>query len=417
MIPLCDLKLQYQTLKHEIDAAMQSVAENGRYILGPNVKEFEREVADYCGCKFAVGVGSGTDALHLSLRALDIGPGDEVITTPFTFIATTEAICILGAKPVFVDIDPVTFNIDPAGLEAAISPRTKAILPVHLYGQACDMDAIMQIANDHGIAVIEDCAQAMGARYRDRSVGTFGDAGCFSFFPSKNLGAIGDGGMIITDDDRVFERVEMLRRHGGKVKYYHSEVGLNSRLDELQAAVLRVKLQRLEKWCDARRENAARYQSLLSEATDRDELRLQRPESRQFVLPTELTANGSYIAPSTARDNGLLRAVYHQYTVLSDRRADVMQHLSEAGIGCFIYYPVPLHLQEVHRDLGHRRGDFPVAESIADRCMSLPMFPELTADQQQQVATAIQSAVASSPMKGPAFLERPATQPTAANRP
>ena len=256
MIPVCDLQQQYQNLKTEIDAAMQQVASGCRFILGPNVKELEKEIAAYCQCEHGVGVGSGTDALQLALRALRIGPADEVITTPFTFVATTEAIGMVGAKPVFVDIDPVTFNIDPAKIEAAITPETKAILPVHLYGQPCDMDPIMDIAGRHDLFVVEDCAQAIGATYRGRKVGSFGDAGCLSFFPSKNLGAFGDGGMLVTNNPEVFERVEMLRRHGGRVKYHHCELGLNSRLDELQAAILRVKFEHLENWNTARRKNA-----------------------------------------------------------------------------------------------------------------------------------------------------------------
>ena len=253
MIPVCDLKQQYRSLKSEIDAAMQQVAADAHFILGPNVKSLEKEIAAYCDCAHAAGVANGTDALHLALRALRIGPGDEVITTPFTFVATTEAIGIVGARPVFVDIDPHTFNIDPAKIEAAITPRTKAILPVHLYGQPCEMDAIMEIAERHGLYVVEDCAQAIGATYKGRKVGSFGHAGCLSFFPSKNLGCFGDGGMVVSGNKEVFERVEMLRRHGGKVKYHHCELGLNSRLDELQAAILRVKFKHLEAWSEQRR--------------------------------------------------------------------------------------------------------------------------------------------------------------------
>ena len=265
MIPVCDLQVQYQHLKSEIDEAMQRVAASGTFILGPEVKALEGEIARFCGSDCAVGVNSGTDALHLALRALRIGPGDEVITTPFTFIATTEAIGIVGATTVFADIDPHTFNLDPMALEAAITPRTKAILPVHLYGQPCDMPAIMAIARKHGLYVVEDCAQSIGAALGGMATGLHGDIGCLSFFPSKNLGAFGDGGMVITNNAELAGRVEMLRRHGGKVKYHHSELGLNSRLDELQAAILRVKLRYLAEWIERRRTHAYAYNAVLSE--------------------------------------------------------------------------------------------------------------------------------------------------------
>ena len=380
MIPLCDVSKQYHVLRDEIDAAMQSVAAEARYILGPNVKALEQEVAAYCDCEFGVGVGSGTDALHLALRALGIGPGDEVITTPFTFVATTEAIGIVGATPVFVDIDPRTFNIDPAQIEPAITSRTKAILPVHLYGQPCDMDTIMSIAAQHGLAVVEDCAQAIGACWKGRPVGSFGAAGCFSFFPSKNLGGFGDGGLVTMNNSDVYERVEMLRRHGGRVKYHHEELGLNSRLDELQAAVLRVKFQQLDKWNDARRSHACDYNAKLASCPAIDR-------------PVELAGSGT-TGPANSHDaNPILSAVYHQYTVQVDNRDAVAAQLKDQGIGTAIYYPVPLHLQEVHADLGHQPGDFPNAERAADRCLSIPMHPYLTSDQIQTVAsTLIQAA-------------------------
>ena len=259
------MKQQYQSLKAEIDAAMQEVAAQTRYILGPNVKQLEEDVARFCQSSHGVGVASGTDALHLALRALKIGPGDEVITTPFSFVATTEAIGMVGATPVFVDIDPLTFNIDPQRIEAAVTPRTKAILPVHLYGQPCDMEPILQTARRHGLYVVEDVAQAIGARYQGRQVGSLGDAGCLSFFPSKNLGGFGDGGMVVTNHPEVAQRVEMLRRNGGRVKYHHEEPGLNSRLDELQAAILRVKFSHLSRWNRLRRQNAYRYNELLAD--------------------------------------------------------------------------------------------------------------------------------------------------------
>lgn len=380
MIPLCDLQLQYANLRDEIDAAMQSVAVAGRYILGPQVKAFERSVAEYCGAEHAVGVGSGTDALQLALMALDIGPGDEIITSPFTFIATTESIEMVGATPVFVDIDPHTFNIDPAQIEAAVTPQTKAILPVHLYGQPCDMDPIMAVARKHGLRVVEDCAQAIGASYKGTKVGTIGDVGCFSFFPSKNLGCMGDGGMVVTHDSDVFERVEMLRRHGGKVKYHHTEVGLNSRLDELQAAILAVKLPHLDRWIELRRQHAYFYNQLLA-------------GDLQVVCPQEASAEGiaSPVAAELSAETCDFFAAYHQYTVLTEDRDALMQALQSAGVGCCIYYPVPLHLQEVHAHLGYERGAFPNAEHAADRCVSLPMFPEMTVEQQGTVVAAIRS--------------------------
>jgi dTDP-4-amino-4,6-dideoxygalactose transaminase len=364
MIPLVDLKLQYQLHKAEIDAAMQESAANAAYILGPNVKAFEKEMAPYCDCTVGVGVGNCTDGLHLALRALRIGPGDEVITTPFTFVATTEAIGIVGATPVFVDIVPGTFNIDPAQIEAAITPKTRAILPVHIYGQPCDMDPIMRIARKHGLKVVEDCAQAIGATYKGKKVGSFGDLGCLSFFPSKNLGCFGDGGMVVSNDEEAAGRVEMLRRHGGRIKYHHEEIGLNSRLDDLQAAILRVKFRYLEEWTEARRSHARRYNELLAGIAG-------------ITLPAEIPD---------------VRAVYHQYTIRVQDRAAVQAKLKEAGVSSFVYYPVPLHLQEVHAHLGHKVGDFPHSEEAAETCLSLPMFPEMTEEQQQAVAAALRSA-------------------------
>lgn len=381
MIPLCDLQLQYANLRNEIDAAMQAVAAAGHYILGPRVKQFEASIAAYCGVEHAVGVGSGTDALHLALLALDIGPGDEVITTPFTFIATTEAIGMVGATPVFVDIDPHTFNIDPLQIEAAVTSRTKAILPVHLYGQPCDMDPIMNTAHAHGLRVIEDCAQAIGAAYKGRKTGTFGDVGCYSFFPSKNLGCFGDGGMVVTDDPQVYERVEMLRRHGAKVKYHHTELGVNSRLDELQAAILSVKLPYLDRWTELRRQHAYRYNQLLAECD-------------RATAPRELVSDGYDSPRSPACGNDLLFAAYHQYTVLVDDRQRLLRALEADNIGSCVYYPVPLHLQAVHAGLGYKRGALPQAESAAARCLSLPIFPELTAEQQDLVVRTLRTSLA-----------------------
>jgi dTDP-4-amino-4,6-dideoxygalactose transaminase len=365
MIPMVDLKLQYQLHKTEIDAAMQSAAASAQYILGPSVKALEGEIASYCGCRFAAGVANGTDALHLALRALRIGPGDEVITSPFSFIATTEAIGIVGAKPVFVDIRPDTFNLDAAAVEAAITPRTRAIIPVHLYGQPCDMDPIMAAARKHGLHVVEDAAQAIGATYKGKKVGSFGAVGCLSFFPSKNLGCFGDGGMCVSNDETLHQRVEMLRRHGGKVKYHHSELGLNSRLDELQAAIVRVKFRHLEEWTEARRAAAYRYNAYLEGLPG-------------VMLPAEIPE---------------VRAVYHQYTIRVPDRDRVQARLTEAGVQTMIYYPVPLHLQEVHQACGYARGAFPHAEEVADTCLSLPLFPELTPPQQEQVVEALRAAL------------------------
>lgn len=370
-IPLCDPAAQYAELREQIDAAVGGVLAGGRYILGPNVKAFESEMAAYLGCDYAIGVNSGTDALHLALRALGVGPGDEVITTPFTFVATSEAIGMVGATPVFVDIDPATYNLDPEKVEAAVTPRTRALLPVHLYGLPCDMGAVMAIAERHGLAVVEDTAQATGALYDGRRVGTIGSAGCFSFFPSKNLGCFGDGGMLVTNNARVYEQAEMLRRHGGKKKYHHSELGLNSRLDELQAATLRVKLPRLDGWNAERANAAARYDELLGACEG-------------IALPT---------TPWSAEGESTTH-VYHQYTVQVDRRDDVIATLKETGVQSFPYYPVPLHLQEVHAPLGYRRGDLPIAERVAERCLSLPMFPGVTTEQQETVASALRTAVA-----------------------
>lgn len=383
MIPLCDVTAQFDELSEDITAAIESVARGGRYILGPNVKAFESEIAEFVGCAHAAGVGSGTDALHLALRALGIGPGDEVITSPFTFVATTEAILMVGATPVFVDIDPRTFNIDASLIEEKITDRTRAILPVHIYGQSCDMDVIMELAGKHGLHVVEDCAQAIGAKWKGRMVGSFGDAGCFSFFPSKNLGGIGDGGMVTSNSTEVYERVEMLRRHGGRVKYHHEEPGLNSRLDELQAAILRIKFRRLEDWNGKRFHNACRYNQLLSTASG-------------IVRPAEVSANG-YVSPTDAGDaNPDLTTVYHQFTVQVENRDQVQASLSEAGVGSAVYYPVPLHLQKVHDNLGHQPGSFPHAERVCETCLSLPMFPHMTDEQIQSAASALISAVAES---------------------
>lgn len=382
MIQLCDVREQYRQLKEEIDAAMQAVAEAGVYILGPNVKALEQEIAAYCGCTYGIGVNSGTDALHLALRALQIGPGDEVITTPFTFVATTEAIGWVGATPVFVDIDPATFNIDVTKIEAAITPRTKAILPVHLYGQPCEMAEIMTLARKYGVRVVEDCAQALGARYQESSVGAIGDIGCLSFFPSKNLGAFGDGGMVVTQDAALAEQVDILRRHGGKVKYHHTELGVNSRLDELQAAILRVKLRHLTRWVDARRQCAYTYNAAFTALPG-----IQTPRE---------CCNGEYRSPTmqTAFPPEQRLAAYHQYTVLVEHRNAVQSQLKELGIQTMIYYPVALHQQEVHAALGKAAGSFPQAEWVADHCLSIPIYPEMREEQQAIVIQGMMNVLA-----------------------
>lgn len=368
MIPILDLKEQYRTLKDEIARAVSDVFEGGHYINGPNVKALEEEIARYVGTEYAVGLNSGTDALHLALRALDIGPGDEVITVPFTFVATTEAIGIVGATPVFVDIHPGTFNMDPALIEAAITPRTKAILPVHLYGHPAPMYDIMAIAKKHNLAVIEDCAQAIGASIDGKRVGSFGDVGAFSFFPSKNLGAYGDGGMVTTNRKDLADRMRSLRAHGGRVKYHHEELGVNSRLDEVQAAILRVKLPHLDSWIENRRANAAWYSENLRDLV---------------VTPVE--------TPNTVH-------VYHQYTIRVENRDAVQKKLAEAGVQTMVYYPVPLHLQEVHNKLGGKEGDFPHSERAAREVLSLPMFPELHAEQREAVREALRNALAPEPV-------------------
>jgi UDP-2-acetamido-2-deoxy-ribo-hexuluronate aminotransferase len=344
---------QYKKIKSEIDSAIAEVFESGQFILGKEVGEFECQIAGYLGVKYAVGCASGTDALQVAMMAMGIQPGDEVITTPFTFVATTETIVLLGAKPVYVDIDARTFNIDPSKIERAFTPRTKAIIPVHLYGQSADMDPIMKIARNHGIKVIEDAAQAIGASYKARKVCTFGDVGCISFFPSKNLGAYGDAGMVVTNDQMLAERMKMITVHGSKVKYQHEILGVNSRLDTLQAVVLGVKLRYLEQWNSARQRFAARYDELL--------------KGTPCVVP--------YVAPACQH-------VYHQYTIRVPHREGLVGHLKRKNIPHAIYYPIPLHLQPAFRVAGCSKGDFPVTEQACDEVISLPMHTELTEEQQ-----------------------------------
>lgn len=358
MIPILDSKRQYAQIGAEVEKAVCDVLRSGSYILGPNSKAFEQEMADYLGCNYTVGLNSGTDALHLALRALNIGEGDEVISVAFTFVATTEAIGIVNAKPVFVDIDPDTFNIDASKIEAAITPKTKAIIPVHLYGQPCDMDIIMDVAKRHNLHVIEDCCQAIGAKYKGQMVGTFGDFGCLSFYPTKNLGGMGDGGLIMTNSEELKNKVIALRNHGGAVRYYHDEIGVNSRLDEVQAAILRIKLKHIDEWNAQRGARAAKYNELFANCSD-------------IQTPKELS--DTY-------------CVYHQYTVKVPNRDEVHKMLQENGIGAMLYYPVPLHLQKVHAYLGVGKGSLPITEKNTEMVISLPMFPELTEAEQETVA-------------------------------
>ncbi len=362
MIPMVDLKGQYQILKGEIQAALAETFDNSHFILGPNVQAFEKEAADYLGVKHAVSCASGTDALHLALLAADIGKGDEVITTAFTFIATAEAIDYVGATPVFVDIQADTFNIDPSKIEAAITDKTRAILPVHLFGQPADMDAIMALAEKYGLKVIEDCAQSFGAGINGRMTGGIGLAGCHSFFPSKNLGCYGDGGMVTTNDAEVAAQLKMLRNHGSSERYHHDIIGYNSRLDEIQAVILRIKLKRMKNYNQGRRRAAHQYSSLL----------------KNLVSPPHEDGKGEH--------------VYHQYTLLSDKRDAIMQKLLDAQIGCAIYYPIPLHKQKVFAELC-ANVNLPVTENVVKHCLSLPVFPELSDEQVKEIVSIIGSAV------------------------
>jgi dTDP-4-amino-4,6-dideoxygalactose transaminase len=364
-IPFVDLKTQYGSLKPEMDRAILDVVDRCAFIGGPAVDAFEKAFAAFCGTKHAVGVSSGTSAIQLALQALDVGPGDEVITVADTFIATASAITGAGARPVIVDCDPVTRNIDPAGIEAAITPKTKAIVPVHLYGLPADMDPILDIAKRHGLRVVEDAAQAHGARYKGRRVGTLGDAACFSFYPGKNLGAYGDAGAVVTDDAQVEDRVRRLANHGRTDKYTHSMIGFNHRLDGIQAAVLGVKLPHLDDWNAARRRAAKWYGEVLADTG--------------LTLPT---------VPEG------YEPVFHLYAVESDHRDALREALSAQGIGVGVHYPVPVHLQEAYAHLGYGPGSFPHSERLGERELSLPMFAELTREDVERVARAIQETLA-----------------------
>ncbi len=374
-VPLLDLKAQYATIRTEIREAVDRVLDSQNFILGGEVEGLEREIAAYSGCGFGIGVSSGTDALLVTLMALKVGPGDEVITTPYTFFSTAGCVARLGAKTVFVDIEPETFNIDVTKLEAAITPNTKAIIPVHLYGQMADMDPIMEIANRHGIPVIEDAAQAIGAEYKGRRAGAIAQYGYFSFFPSKNLGGFGDGGMVTTDTAERADDIKLYRNHGYRPKYYNRVVGGNFRLDALQAAVLRVKLNYLESWTAGRRSNADAYRSLLAErgltVATIAEL-TDRP--RGIFLPVEAEGN---------------RHIYNQFVIRTGQRNELQAFLKGRNIGTEIYYPVSLHLQDCFTDLGYKRGDFPVSEQAADQSLALPIFTEISDEQRMAVVDAI----------------------------
>lgn len=391
-IPLLDLKRQYSSIKEETDAAVCSVLASGAYIMGTNVKSFEKEFATYCGVKHAISVGNGTDGLVISLQALNIGPDDEVITTPYTFFATAEAISTVGAKPIFVDVRPDTYNIDEKLIEAAVTERTKAIIPVHIFGQPVEMDAINQIARKYGLKVIEDACQAVGAQYHGKRAGGLADIGVFSFFPTKNLGCAGDGGMITTNDDNLAAICKALRVHGsgegGRLaynllygeeekleetagdstvydprKYYNYLIGHNSRLDEVQAAILRIKLKHLDEYNQARRENAIYYNGSLTDT--------------------------SYITPALGESTD---PVYHLYILQSQKRMQVVKRLADKGIATGIYYPVPLHLQKAYRDLNYKKGDMPVAEFLSQRTFAIPCFPELTTGEQIYIMEALKEA-------------------------
>lgn len=360
MIPLVDLKTQYQNLKEEIDAAVAGVLASSQFILGPEVVAFEKEFAGYCQAEYGVAVNSGTSALHLALLTADIGPGDEVITVSFTFVATVAAICYTGAKPVFVDIEPRSCTLDVSQLEQVVTPRTKAIIPVHLYGQPADMDPILEFARRHNLVVIEDAAQAHGSEYKGRRVGSIGDMGCFSFYPGKNLGAYGEGGMVTTNNPDYARTLQMLRDWGQDRKYHHLLPGYNYRMDGLQGAILRVKLRHLEAWTEARRQHAAHYNRILANV--------------DVALPEEMAYS---------------RHVYHVYTIRTPQRNKLQQALQQQDIQTGIHYPIPAHLQPAYAGLGYQPGSLPEAERVASQVLSLPMYPELTPAQIEQVGRAV----------------------------
>lgn len=367
-VPILDLSVQHQKIAREIEAAVERVLRSQQFILGPEVRELERELATYCQCTEAVGCASGSDALLLALMACGVGPGDEVITTPFSFFATVGSIVRLGAKAVFVDIDESTFNIDANLIESAMTKQTRAILPVHLFGQCAEMDRINELAGHMKVDVVEDAAQAIGAEFRGRRAGSLGTIGCFSFYPSKNLGGAGDGGLLTTNNSHIADTLRMLRAHGAKKKYYHDRVGINSRLDSLQAAILRVKFRYLDQWSQARRKNAQRYRELFRDAGLVSSGVAQLPlESAQAVH------------------------VYNQFVIRARERDKLRAWLIERGVGTEIYYPVPLHMQACFKDLGHKAGDFPVSERAAEEALAIPVYPELDRNAQSYVVESIAS--------------------------
>jgi dTDP-4-amino-4,6-dideoxygalactose transaminase len=365
-VPFLDLKAQHAPLRDQFDRAIAKVIDSGAFAGGPFVATFEDEFAAFCECEHAIGLGSGTEALWLTLLALDVGPGDEIITVPSTFMATAEAISYCGATPVFVDIDDRTYTMDPAEIQAAITDKTRAIIPVHLFGQPADMDPILEIARMHNLFVIEDAAQAHGAEYKNRKAGTLGDAGCFSFYPGKNLGAFGEAGAVVTNDGKLQEKIRILRDHGQVRKYYHTMIGWNCRMDGIQGAVLSIKLQHLKQGNDLRRAHALKYSEAFANV-------------EELVVPIEAT---------------YAQHVYHVYAIRVKERAEFMQSLADKGIGCGVHYPVPIHLQDAYRGLGFKKGSFPIAECTADEFVSLPMFPELTEGQLHRVIEAVKDCVA-----------------------
>jgi dTDP-4-amino-4,6-dideoxygalactose transaminase len=362
-VPFIDLQQQYQSLKDEVLPALEQIMSSGGFILGKEVTAFEQDFSAFSDCTHGVGVASGLDALKLALRALDVGPGDEVITAANTFIATTLAVSSVGAIPVLVDIDARTYNLDPALLEAAITPATKVIIPVHLYGQPADMDAVLEVAQKHELYVIEDAAQAHGAKYKGRRAGSMSDIGAFSMYPGKNLGAYGDAGICTTRDDQFAERLRILRNYGSDRKYYHDELGENSRLDSIQAAVVGIKLKRLDGWNAARRASAAAYSE-------------------------RLAGVGDIVTPEVADE---VESVFHLYVLRTDRRDELITYLQEHGVGSIIHYPVPIHLQEAYADMSWKKGDFPITEGYANQILSLPMFPELSEAQIDYVTDTVKS--------------------------
>jgi dTDP-4-amino-4,6-dideoxygalactose transaminase len=372
-VPFFDLTPQFQLIEGEIKSALEDVFKSHQFILGPNVEALEQAIANYCLTRYAIGVASGSDALFLSLMALEIGPGDEVILPPFTFFATAGAVSRIGATPIFVDIDEETYNIDPSKVEAKITSRTKAMIPVHLFGQCADMDPLLRLAKKKKLYIIEDAAQALGAEYKPdpdsggRRAGQMGDFGCFSFYPTKNLGAFGDAGMVVTNNPDLAEKVRLLRVHGSRPKYFHKWIGINSRLDTIQAAILLVKFKHLEKWTGERQKKAMRYQSLFQD------LLASVPG---FRLPTIQYEN---------------RHIYNQYVIRVPERDQLRTVLTENGVGTDIYYPLPLHLQECYASLKHRKGDFPISEKASEETLALPIFPELTEDQQAIVVDQIKA--------------------------